>query len=311
MKITDFTANHIEQATVLAKQNYAEARGFVPALPRVDALPDLSEFAENNMGIAAFEGDKMTGFLCAYVFDNAFGITDVRGVWSPIHANAAAGDKNRIYQRLYQSAAEKWAAAGVLSHAVTLYAHEQTAIQALFNYGFGLRCVDAIKRIETTGRNSIEAFEFSELPREEAGGITALLNASRAHMGKSPCFMSVPPASEAEVVDFVVRQGARIFIARHQKTIIAFLQIVASGENFVCDASDMMNICGAYLLPEYRGKGVFDGLLGYAEAILAQDGYRRIGVDFESFNPTALGFWLKHFTAYTRSVVRRIAENVK
>ena len=71
---------------------------------------------------------------------------------------------------------------------------------------------------------------------------------------------------------------------------------------------DMINICGAYLQKEYRGNGIFDALLFYTENIFAAEGFLRMGVDFESFNPTAYGFWLKHFTAYTYSVVRRVDE---
>jgi len=37
-------------------------------------------------------------------------------------------------------------------------------------------------------------------------------------------------------------------------------------------------------------------------------GYTRLGVDYESINPSGSGFWLKYFTAYTHSVVRRIDE---
>jgi hypothetical protein len=33
MHIVDFTAAHIEQAVQIAKHNYEEARGFIPALP--------------------------------------------------------------------------------------------------------------------------------------------------------------------------------------------------------------------------------------------------------------------------------------
>ena len=36
--------------------------------------------------------------------------------------------------------------------------------------------------------------------------------------------------------------------------------------------------------------------------------YTRLGVDFESINPTGWGFWLKYFDTYTHSVVRRIDE---
>ena len=70
----------------------------------------------------------------------------------------------------------------------------------------------------------------------------------------------------------------------------------------------MMNICGAYCMPEYRGTGIFNNLLAYLVTTLKSEGYTRLGVDFESFNPTARGFWLKHFTEYTNSVVRRIDE---
>jgi len=116
--------------------------------------------------------------------------------------------------------------------------------------------------------------------------------------------------SVEESVDRANQRDSRIFIAQNNGEIIAFLEVMANGENFACDAPDMMNICGAYLMPEYRGKGVFDALLGYAETTLARDGCRRLGVDFESFNTTALGFWSKAFTVYTHSVVRRIDEGV-
>ncbi len=44
--------------------------------------------------------------------------------------------------------------------------------------------------------------------------------------------------------------------------------------------------------------------------ILKTEGYTRLGVDFESINPSGSGFWLKHFHAYTNSVVRRIDERI-
>ncbi len=70
----------------------------------------------------------------------------------------------------------------------------------------------------------------------------------------------------------------------------------------------MRNICGAYCLPEYRGKDIYQNLLNYTIRKLQEEGYKLLGVDFESFNPTAYGFRLKYFTAYTKSVVRRIDE---
>ena len=84
------------------------------------------------------------------------------------------------------------------------------------------------------------------------------------------------------------------------------MEVMDEGENFVTEISGMKNICGAFCLPEYRGKGISQSLLDFIISKLREEGYTRLGVDFESFNPTATGFWLKHFTAYTSSVVRRI-----
>jgi len=66
---------------------------------------------------------------------------------------------------------------------------------------------------------------------------------------------------------------------------------------------------GAYCLPQHRGIGVFQRLLNYVIQSLNGAGYTRFGVDFESINPKAYAFWLKYFSAYTHSVVRRIDEH--
>lgn len=127
--ITDFTADYIEAATFLARQNYEQEWGFVPALPPVDTLPNLNPYAKNGLGVAAFEDDAMVGFLCSIPpFKNAFRSTDATGVFSPMGANGAIG-KNRakVYARLYQAAGEKWVRSGASSHAICLYAHDREA----------------------------------------------------------------------------------------------------------------------------------------------------------------------------------------
>ncbi|MHB8070877.1 MAG: GNAT family N-acetyltransferase [Candidatus Cryosericum sp.] len=309
MQIANFTHSHIVQAQALAKQNYKEERGFVTALPQIDLMPDLIEFADNNMGVAAFENCEMVGFMCAYsAFDNAFGTTGVKGTWSPLHAHAAVGDREKIYKRLYQAAAEKWVAAGAASHAITLYAHERDALDSFFTYGFGLRCVDAIRSINDVGMSTEDKYRFTELDRNNAGEVTGLRNLLINHLGESPCFLRYPQMSESESIDRGNHRDSRIFTMNENDNLIAFIEIMVSGENFVCDAPDMMNICGAYLMPEYRGNGTYDNLLRFLMNCLNTEGYTRLGVDFESFNPTAWGFWLKHFAPYTHSVVRRIDE---
>lgn len=53
MILMDFFNNHIEEAAMLAKLNFEEERVCVPALPPL--APVLSGFADNNMGVSAFD----------------------------------------------------------------------------------------------------------------------------------------------------------------------------------------------------------------------------------------------------------------
>ena len=153
MQIIDFTTTHAAQAAKIAIHNYMEERGHVPALPPIDVVPDLTAFAENSLGVAAFDNGELVGFLCAVgPFKNAFRSTDAVGVFSPMGANGAVGSKRaEVYARMYQAAGEKWAKTGASSHAVCLYAHDKEAQEQFYRYGFGLRCIDAIRSMDVSG----------------------------------------------------------------------------------------------------------------------------------------------------------------
>jgi len=306
MEIINFTEAHAEQAMRLAQAAYGEERAHVPALPEMQ-VPDLRGLAKMNLGVAAFEGDEMLGFLCACgMHKRVFGTTNVKGVWSPAHNHAAVGDRTRVYHRMYQAVAEKWVNAGALSHAVTLYAHDEETKRAWFEYGFGMRCIDAIKLLDA--KAAMPEGDFFELPRERAGELHGLLNALIDHLGLSPCFLHYRHRSRAQAAKTFAGSDTRIFAAQREGELAAYLKLCASGECFASRAPDMMNVCGAAALPEVRGTGLYADLLRYVEAVLYEEGYTRLGVDYESFNPNALYFYPKHFSVYTNSVVRRIDE---
>lgn len=312
MNISDFTHNQIEEALSIAKSNYDEERQSVPILPDVKILPDLLHFADNGLGAVIFDNGRMLGYLCCYnPWDNAFGTTYVKGTFSPVYAHGAVyKNRERIYKLLYQAAAEKWVAGGITSHAIGLYAHDTQAVNSFFQNGFGLRCIDAIRLTEEIKCIPVSGYDFFELPSDKMNDTLPLKNMLIEHLGKSPAFLSYPLMDSAELHRQSGRRKSRFFTAKTHGEVIAFVEITEGGENFVCDDKNMMNICGAYCLPEYRGKGVYQYLLIFLITALKNEGCTMLGVDFESFNPAAYGFWMKYFTAYTYSVVRRIDEGI-
>ncbi|MDF2591202.1 MAG: putative glycosyl hydrolase [Clostridia bacterium] len=95
-----------------------------------------------------------------------------------------------------------------------------------------------------------------------------------------------------------------------QSEIIGYIEIMKDGETFITEEPDTMNICGAYLKENYRGKNILQSLLSFTFELMKNDGIKRIGVDCETINPMALRFWQKYFDSYTYSFIRRIDERI-
>lgn len=325
MKLELFNKNHIYEAIELVHDNYEEEQKCNSALPDLVQIPDLTIFAQNGLGAAAMEGNRLVGFLSAYPpVGNAFGTTGLRGTFSPIHAHAVARGKvltqmgcernysrRRIYSLLYQAAAQQWLKEGILTHAIALFANDDEAVNSFFYNGFGLRCMDAIRSLDTipkpinTNDKSERVLEYTEVLREDWSKLLNYHNDLIKHLGKSPAFLSYYPMDEKELYRRT-SPDVRYFAAKADGRYAAYIKIADHGENYVTENAGMINICGAYCDPVYRGTGMYHNLLCYLMATLKKEGYQLLGVDFESFNPTALGFWLKNFEAYTKSVVRQI-----
>lgn len=311
MKIIELTKNWLPAAARLAEENYEEERQLVPALPKGVKLLSLETLAANGLGVAAVEGEELLGFLGAYgPFGPVFCTRDVRGVFSPIHAHGARQEnRSLIYQRMYQAAAEKWVKAGASSHAISLYAHDAQAKDAFYTYGFGMRCMDLIRDLSESERQNNAQCEYFELHSGRQQALRPLRRALSDHLAQSPSFMR---QTEGDLQAWITRREndpPRTFVAARDGRIIAYIEVTEKGENFAVNGPETRNICGAYCLPECRGENVAQGLLRHIVRTLASEGYSRLGVDCESFNPTALHFWSKYFTPYTHSVVRRIDEN--
>ncbi len=310
MEIKDLTLDMMEDAKKLLWTNFLEARNRYSMIPMDVCFPPMEPLFDNGLGAAAFEEGKMIGFLSGYgPWGPVFCTKDTMGVYSPLHAHAAVREnRKRIYQRLYQSAAEKWACAGAASHTITLFDPDDQAREAFFEYGFGKRCVDLMRT--TDGINiSSEKAEFSELSKEEGKQIRHLRRALNHHLSKSPAFMKSDEKVIENWLDQREAEPPRTFIGKINGEICAYIEIQDEGENFITAHPFVQNICGAYCLPELRGQNIATALLNFVLDVLKRENIPLLGVDCESINPTAIHFWKKHFAPYTQSLVRRIDEN--
>lgn len=311
MNIVDFQPCHAAEAALIAKKQLEKECAYVK-MPQ-SCIAELTGLVDA-MGVAAIENGRMVGYLCAFgPFRGMFGTYGTPfaekfvGVFSPVEAHGVAEDAPpRTWQRMYQAAAEKWAKAGALYHAISLYEHDATAKAALFRYGFGQRCADAIRQVEPLHAEMITGVTCRELPAGSGDAVRALRECLDKHLCESPCFMVRTEEGRREWLDTVKHRQSRLFVAETEGRPIAFIEVNADGENFVTEHPDMLNICGAYCEPAWRGQGVSKALLDHILCKLQAEGVQYLGVDYETMNPTAVGFWEKYFVPYTASLVRRI-----
>ncbi|SDM84028.1 GNAT family N-acetyltransferase [Acetanaerobacterium elongatum] len=306
--LSDFARKDIPCALELIKTNYEELTVSNPVLPPFGNCPPLDEFAENGLGVSAYKDGRLVGFLCWYrPWQQHFGKT--AGTFSPLHAHGAIKEnRGRIYSLLFEHAAQKLVRQGILSYAIALYSSDSEVVNSFFWNGFGLRCVDAIRPMEELSVASCTDYVFRELVQTEKLKAFHLKNALVEHLNASPMFIPLPPFTEAQFLEMF--DDSRFFVAEDNGDVFAFLEVACDGESFVGEDASMMNICGAYMQKPYRGTGIYTQLLNHTIKTLKSEGYTRLGVDCESFNPTARGFWLKHFTPYVFSVTRRIDERI-
>ena len=309
MTFKKFSKEHIEEARKLALNNYEEERLAVPELPAVDSIPMVELFAENGLGIVAFENDKMVGFLgCFEPWSDAFDFLGDKGTFCPLMGHGAVKE-NRIliYQKMFEKAASEWGTKEISSFAIALYAHDSEAKQAFFEYGFGQRCADKIRRMESIGEIKNKNLVFEELELSRFPEIRDLRIDLNNHLLKSPCFLKCSQEELENLLNKVEAGDRRTFVVcGTDGKVLAYIDITGEGENFVGYNKKMRNIHGAYCVPEFRGQNVIQDLLEYVIRTLKAEGFELLGVDHESTNPTANRFWRKYFTDYTCSVLRKI-----
>ncbi len=67
-----------------------------------------------------------------------------------------------------------------------------------------------------------------------------------------------------------------------------------------------VNVGEVFVYPEFRGTGLSEKLLRFAESRAMAAGYKYMWVEHETANPNARGFWNKYFDTCQYELVRRI-----
>ena len=96
------------------------------------------------------------------------------------------------------------------------------------------------------------------------------------------------------------------FVGEKDNEIIGLIESNADGIPLLFSDGNAANVGEIYVLPQYRGEGISQDLLQYAEQKLLQSNYQYAWVEHGTANPNARYFWNRHFSTYKYEMIRRI-----
>lgn len=313
-QIMELKNMNTEEAAALCMQEYVEESERVGNMPPIDgeikeALKKTIEWVKTlPYGKALLYGEKLVGFV-AFVgpIEGFHGVA--KGAFSPLGASAFAGrDRKKAVTLLLEAVGAELIRDEVYSIAMSRYTGNREVNEALCLNSFGIRCSDAILNLQDypfeEDRSILLIEELQEATRWE---VAPLYEELVGHLAKGPCFF---PTRKNQIERWFENSGLRIWAARKVGRVVGYMAVCDEAETFLANRSDVINICGAYVLPEYRHTGVAKQLLDTVARESMEEGYRYFGVDYETVNPTALRFWTKYFAPYTYSFIRRIDERI-
>jgi GNAT superfamily N-acetyltransferase len=311
IEVEAFAGEHLEGAALMVSRRYRALRQRIATLPpkyeQVGVLqPLLQQVLETAPGVVATRGRHLVGFLGAWL------IPSFRGdpaAYSPEWANAADGpDVARVYEAMYAHLSAIWVESDHRTHMVSLLADDGRAANTLHWLGFGMAAVDALRNLRPTRVLAPEVTIRRAGPKD-TGVVEALEDALNNYLADAPIFLPDQTPHERESSSRRLGDSDRsVWLAEGETETLGFLAAGPASD----DASTIIHdpgtasISGAFTRIEARGKGIasalLDRVLGWARA----QGYERCAVDFESMNPLAARFWLRHFEPVCWTLLRQI-----
>ncbi len=317
MKIVDLNETHLEEACKLFASSYECQRKLTPILDesngRADKIiPMLKECIDKYPGVAIVDKGKLTGYMSGMFLQGVLGVH--KGAFVPEWAHASVKDGAfDIYRRLYQAIGQSWVAEGCLTHGIQFLSCADAAQDAFCWNGFGRTCIDAMRRVEPIYTKASDGIRIGCITEKDLLLWLPQVDGHYRHLTKAPVFNPYLESVTSDELGSMLKQpGNFAWMAWYGKEAVGYMKVapIEEGAAWIVNGKRKIAVNGAYVKPEYRGKGIAKMLLSTIMTCIQDEGFERCSVDFEATNLEACQFWLKYFQPVCKSMVRRLNESI-
>lgn len=319
---SDMVPQDLPELAAMVAARVRRQRRAVPILQTGYESPEaVAPLLENLMrggGVCvARQNGRLAGFLGGWTIRRFLG--DRNGVFVPEYGfgtdSCEPERQIEVFRKLYGNRIDVWRAGGWLHHAVITYEVETKLRDFLFYGGFGGVVMDAVRPAVAMRLPVPAGIRIREVKREDAAAMEAwrlLHDEHRVYMESAPVYL--PPSDPIrmeDVVDWIGQPSHFAWIAEDVTGVaFAYLQLEpeTDGTSMLVHDARNLAVTGAFTRSHVRGNGVATLLLDAALMRAQELGMVSVSVDFETRNTPALNFWTRHFSPFTMSVVRCLAD---
>lgn len=317
MNILRAAKKPLDACLALACETYTKesAHAGLPPLDKEEIRKELTKLFDEDRVWLATEGDKLLGYLA---FGGRYTADDERGsveIGSPLVGYGIAEGQKRenVYGRLMQQAMREMVKEGVGSFHVSLYAFDEPVLRTAVMSAFVMETSNGIRRIAAPISTKAMPEGYSlrlmtkqdlEAHRADVLSLYALLIQT---LEQSPVFYECACfyPLEDRVQEFI-DADLKVYGVLKGDTLIGMINTDVSDAPLFEQRADFRSFGDVFLQPAYRGMGLSAALLEKANQGAAADGAVYGVVTHGTVNPTARGFWDKHFTPYAYNLYRRV-----
>jgi len=322
LQVVEFEEKHIAEAARLHAGSYRRALESNPALPAspldpapVEAL--LRRAIAAGPAVAALHDGELAGYMGGYM--GGFAVPGLRGAAAGIHVPEWAHGARELgraetYEALYTAISALWAEAGRLCHCISVLAGDPDLEESLIWLGFGLCVADAIRDLWPVPARRPTGVTVRQATLADTDALGLLAEAHEAYYAAAPTFLyrRCQPDPRTEMESWLRTPGESVWVAEIEGRAVSFLYMRPPHDD-ICRAlrePGTIAVGGAFTLPEARGRGLAGALLAAVVEWARRTGCECVAVDFETANPLARRFWLRHFRPVCLTFERHLDERL-
>ena len=254
--------------------------------------------------IAAVENNASAGYMAWMTFD----FRNERTAFLPAGHAAVLRDEISICSAMSRHALQNRVNDNRLNHLRMIYYDDEKVKNELYELGFGSYIADSYQSTSLSIGNPSFSNKIEPAALKDTDDLLEIAEYYAQYFIESAIFLKRRILKKQDIENIL--EECIVLTAGEGDKIIVVMSFSADedfdSEHLTTAGSAYIGNPGAFVYPQYSGKGAGSALLENTFRICRENGKSHIHVSFESSNPYASGFWPRYFKPAVRSVRRTI-----